>query len=255
VQPVEKVVCHCLLASSACLSGFQRYSAALLASKQWHTFPSVSPFFNALPGNRVPRFLERAIIDHARWKERSSVASIFMTGGNETHGMSEIDPEILARLLDAHGAVLVLYARQWCDAPEDVVQEAWVSLVRQPAIPENVVGWLYRVVRNGAISARRAESRRRRREAAVSRRDPPWFVSSAEAAIDAEAATEALRGLPVEQREIIVARLWGGLPLEQIAAVAGCSTSTAHRRYQAGLSALRERLGVSCPKTKNSRRD
>jgi hypothetical protein len=32
-----------------------------------------------------------------------------------------------------------------------------VELVRQPVLPDNVLGWLYRVVRNGAVSAARAE--------------------------------------------------------------------------------------------------
>ena len=36
----------------------------------------------------------------------------------------------------------------------------------------------------------------------------------------------ALQQLPEDQREVIVARLWGGLSFEQIAEVAGCSAST-----------------------------
>lgn len=46
---------------------------------------------------------------------------------------------------------------------------------------------------------------------------------------------------------MIVARLWGGRTLDQIAAAAGYSVSTAFRRYEAGLAALRERLGAPCP--------
>ena len=64
--------------------------------------------------------------------------------------------------------------------------------------------------------------------------------------LDPEAAEAELRALPIEQREVIVAHLWGGLTFEQIAEVAGCSSSTAHRHYSAGLSALRRRLGESC---------
>ena len=69
--------------------------------------------------------------------------------------MDAVGPEILARLLDEQGAALTLYARQWCDAPEDVVQEAFVHLAYERPVPSNIVGWLYRVVRNGAISAAR----------------------------------------------------------------------------------------------------
>ena len=57
----------------------------------------------------------------------------------------------------------------------------------------------------------------------------------------------ALDVIPDDQREAVIARTWGGLSFEQIAEIAGCSTSTAHRRYEAGLAALRERLCLSCP--------
>ncbi len=32
-----------------------------------------------------------------------------------------MDPDLLGNLLDQHAAALELYARQWCDTPEDVV--------------------------------------------------------------------------------------------------------------------------------------
>jgi len=166
--------------------------------------------------------------------------------------MSPVGPQLFTNVLDEHGAALVLYAGQWCDTPEDVVQDALLKLVRQPAAPENPVGWIYRVVRNGAISASRSTRRRSRREAAAAHHDEPWFVAVEGQRLDAVAAREALEQLPIEQRETIVARLWGGLSYEQIAELTGSSTSSAHRWYQAGLSALRERLGVRCPKKKNS---
>src|SRR5262245_20005175 len=125
--------------------------------------------------------------------------------------MTAVGPELLGRLIDEHAAVLVLYARQWCAAPEDVVQEAFVKLVAQPSLPRNVASWLYRVVRNGAISAARSEQRRRHYETAAARRAPAWFSPSSDTGLDAQAAAEALQTLPVEQREIIVAHLWGGL--------------------------------------------
>jgi hypothetical protein len=34
-----------------------------------------------------------------------------------------------ARLMDAHGPPLMLYARQWCATPEDVVQDAFLKLL------------------------------------------------------------------------------------------------------------------------------
>jgi RNA polymerase sigma-70 factor (ECF subfamily) len=156
-------------------------------------------------------------------------------------------PELLGRLVDEHAAALVLYARQWCAAAEDVVQDAFLKLVSQKPPPASVVPWLYRVVRNAAVSASRAEKRRRRHETAAAERAPAWFVAAEATPLDVATATTALQHLPLEQREVIVAHLWGGLTFEQVAEVAGCSSSTAHRWYAAGLSALRERLRVPCP--------
>ena len=63
---------------------------------------------------------------------------------------------------------------------------------------------------------------------------------------------EALEDLPTEQREVIVARLWGGLSFDEIAEINGTAASTAHRRYQQGIAALREKLEGICPhKRKN----
>jgi RNA polymerase sigma-70 factor (ECF subfamily) len=155
-------------------------------------------------------------------------------------------PADIARLIDTHSAPLVLYARQWCGEAEDVVQEAFLKLVRQQRPLADPVAWLYRVVRNTALDVAKTARRRQRRESA-SARPVRWFVEAEVEGLDAETAVAALQGLLPEQREVIVARHWGGLSYEQIAEVAGCSASTAFRRYLAGVAELRKQLGVSCP--------
>src|SRR5262245_30856121 len=152
----------------------------------------------------------------------------------------------LASLIDAHGPALVLYARQWCTAPEDVVQGAFVKLIAQRRPPDEPVPWLYRVVRNAALDTFKSERRRHEREARVAR-PARWFVEPEIEGLDAELAVAALQRLSAEVREVIVARLWGGLSFEEIGGLAGCSASTAFRRYDAGLAALRRELGVPCP--------
>ena len=157
-------------------------------------------------------------------------------------------PEFLGRLIDGHAAALQLYARQLCEDAEDVVQEALVELVAQAEPPRDAVAWLYRVVRNKAISASRSSRRRRRRENEAAGGRPGWFEPSRADLLDAQAAAAALQSLPTEQREVVVARIWGGLSFVQIGQLVGASDSAAHRRYEAGLLALRGKLGVSCPK-------
>ena len=152
-----------------------------------------------------------------------------------------------AELIAANAAALTLFARQWCDSPEDAVQDAFCKLVRLAAPPADATAWLFKVVRNTAIDLGRSDRRRAKREAATARAEH-WFAEPEVDGLDAETAVAALESLPVELREVIVGRLWGGMTLEQLAEVAGCSVTTAHRRYEAGIQALRERLGVACPK-------
>lgn len=157
-----------------------------------------------------------------------------------------VTPELLSRLLDEHGAALELFASQWTEMPEDCVQEAFLQLVRQAKTPEQILPWLFRVVRNRAISLRRSSQRRQRHEAAAAVERSSWFTAEPRSVIDDAKLTEALRSLSGEHREVIVAKIWGGLPFEQIAEVVGTSRSSAHRRYEAGLRILRERLGLTC---------
>lgn len=167
-----------------------------------------------------------------------------------------MDPEWLAGLIDRHAAALELYARQWCDAPEDAVQEAFVGLAAQADPPTSPAAWLFRATRNAAINAGIADRRRRKREAEAAAETSAWFEDDPSdhrrGDIEPDAVQAALAALPPEQREVIVAHLWGGLTFEQIAELAGTSSSTAHRLYHAGLAALRERLGVPC-RTSRSR--
>ena len=157
-----------------------------------------------------------------------------------------VDPGLLGHLLDRHAAALGLFARQWCGSPDDVVQEAFLKLAEQDRAPSDPVAWLYRVVRNRAISRGRSDSRRRRHEREAATRRPPWVCDASDRPasehIDAQAAANALETLPAEDREIIVARLWGGLTFQQIGQLIGASDSSAHRRYTKAIQSLKAAL-------------
>jgi RNA polymerase sigma-70 factor (ECF subfamily) len=154
--------------------------------------------------------------------------------------MTVIGPETLGQIYRQHAAALRLYARQWPGVAEDVVQEAFIRLARQTPPPLQVLPWLYRVVRNQALADQRAALRRRKREAEL---NPPetWF-QRADERLEARDAARLLAELSLERREVIVARLWGGLTFEEVAQLVGCPLQTAHRRYRAGLAELRDRL-------------
>ena len=153
-----------------------------------------------------------------------------------------VTPEQLGRWLDEHGPTLALFARQWCRSADDVVQEAFVQLARQAAGPRTLrrgcIAWFAmerfrpREPRGGGVIMRRWLPRRR----------AGGFCRRAMLSLDGEAAAQALARLPLEEREIIVAHLWGGLTFAEIGEVIGISSSTAHRRYESGLIQLREWL-------------
>ena len=70
-------------------------------------------------------------------------------------------PDALGRLIDEHAPALILYARQWCAAPEDVVQEAFIKLCREQPPPEGHGGAaLYPAPRTVLISSGRPSFRR-----------------------------------------------------------------------------------------------
>ncbi len=164
------------------------------------------------------------------------------------------DAARLASWYDAYGPTLVLYARQWLtrEAAEDAVQQVFVHLASREVEPGDVKAWLYRSVRNAAISTlRRSRSRQRQVDQWAADR-APWFLPHPDELVDAGAAQDCLSRLPEEQRQVIVLRIWGGLTFREIADVLADPLPTCFARYRAGLAALRKRLESSCrtnPKT------
>ncbi len=71
--------------------------------------------------------------------------------------------------------------------------------------------------------SRRGPSCRRQERASVSE---AWFAA-VDDRIDSREATRLLAELPLEQREVVVARIGGGLTFEEVAQLAGCSLPTA----------------------------
>ncbi len=152
--------------------------------------------------------------------------------------MTHIDAQSLQELIDAHGAALTLYARQWCRAPEDAVQEALIDLLRQDPVPDRIVGWLYTTVRRRAMNLARADGRRAKHQQQAGQQRESWFLPT-ENDLDGPLDYETLLArLPRLEREIVVARIWGERSFTEIADLVEQPISTVHRRYQAALADL-----------------
>ena len=140
---------------------------------------------------------------------------------------------------------LVLFARQFvrsvADA-EDIVQEAFVRFWRKQHPIENRA-LLFATVRSISLDSIRRDARRARREAdAVAESEQstePQFDSGNESQ---HALSLAVDGLPAEQREVLVMKIWNELTFAEIAQVLGISQNTAASRYRYALAALKKNL-------------
>ncbi|WP_438481854.1 RNA polymerase sigma factor [Oleiharenicola lentus] len=151
---------------------------------------------------------------------------------------------------EAYGPKLLLCARQWtrslADA-EDVLQEAFVRYWRhQRDLPGDPQALLITSIRRAAIDHARRETRRAIREekadGGLEGRDTlftPQLGEDADRRVEIEAA---LQRLPVEQREVLVLKIWNELTFDQIAGALDIPANTAASRYRYALAALRKEL-------------
>jgi RNA polymerase sigma-70 factor, ECF subfamily len=138
---------------------------------------------------------------------------------------------------------LVLFARQFvrtsADA-EDIVQDAFVRFWRKEHSIENR-GLLYATVRSVALDLLRRDTRRARREANASlemeHSTAPQFDLDDGAQQELAAAVDLL---PVEQREVLVMKIWNELTFAEIGQALGISQNTAASRYRYALAALKK---------------
>ncbi|MCL2304116.1 MAG: sigma-70 family RNA polymerase sigma factor [Planctomycetaceae bacterium] len=145
--------------------------------------------------------------------------------------------QLIQELVRDRLPALVLYARQWKHGcAEDAVQDAFLKLYQQEPFPAEPLAWLFAVIRNDSNNHLRSQKRRKQREL----ERPLFHNTDGNDSPDERELIEALQSLPQEHREIITAKIWGGLSFEQIAAVYGTSRSGAHRKYQEGIELLRE---------------
>jgi len=139
---------------------------------------------------------------------------------------------------------------------EDVTQEVFVKFWRSPERFDPRRGeigpYLRLMARSRSLDLLRheqADGRAHERLRAVSGRDeapvhesPPAVAEHRE---QHSLLREALRRLPVEQREALVLAYWGGLSAREVAAVARVPFGTARSRMRLGLEKLRADVAVA----------
>jgi RNA polymerase sigma-70 factor (ECF subfamily) len=145
------------------------------------------------------------------------------------------------RLYEAKAPELILYGRALGlshGEAEDVLQETFFALLLRRDPPLQPHRYCVRAFRNRALNYRRSFWRRLAREW-ESRR---WFERSADNSPAERAAMHRLAELPVEQREVIVLKIWHEYTFEEIAELLAISPNTAAGRYRYGLNKLKQCL-------------
>lgn len=169
------------------------------------------------------------------------------------------DTAAVAELYDKHSRLLfgliLRIVRDRGDA-EEILQEAFVRVWTRAEMYDARMGgplpWLVRVARNCAIDRVRARRVRANVDtpaldlATVETAAPPTPIQTPESAVlDAEkrrTLTDALAGIPTEQRLLVEAAFFEGYTHSELAQRFGLPLGTVKTRIRAGLSAMRTRL-------------
>ncbi len=141
----------------------------------------------------------------------------------------------------AKSAGLILYGRALGlghGEAEDVLQETFLALMQLTDLPREPEHYCLRSFRNRALNHKRSLWRRLTRELEAQR----WFEKSPGESPAERAAMKCLASLPVEQREVVVLKIWNRCTFEEIGGLLEISPNTAAGRYRYGLQKIKLQL-------------
>jgi RNA polymerase sigma-70 factor, ECF subfamily len=144
-------------------------------------------------------------------------------------------------LYQQKAAELILYGRALGlshGEAEDVLQETFLALLRRPKMPDKAGHYCVRSFRNHALNYRRGFWRRVTREWEAR----TWFESTSHQSAAEQDAMRCLSGLPADQKEVVVLKIWHELTFEEIGELAGISPNTAAGRYRYAMEKLKKSL-------------
>ncbi len=154
---------------------------------------------------------------------------------------SQQQTEWCEALYESKGSELILYGRAIGlshSEAEDVLQETFMALMQRQVAPSQPEHYCVRSFRNRALNYRRSLWRRLTREL----ESRHWFEQGSDESAEEQAAMKCLAALPLEQREVIVLKIWHQYTFEEIGELTESSPNTAAGRYRYGLQKLKARL-------------
>jgi len=168
-------------------------------------------------------------------------------GAHENAAMSEVS---LESLYDGYGRSLYRFALTLVgstDDAEDAVSEVFARVARDPdrlGRVGDIRAYLFSSTRNAAYSILRARRRRENIETTLCGE----IIVAAQGSghmHDSEAVCRAFAGLPVEQREVVVLKVYDQMTFREIAEATRTRMNTVVSRYRYGIEKLRQALEVN----------
>ena len=154
------------------------------------------------------------------------------------------DDRRLVELYDAHAPSIwryVVHLTGDAAGADDIVQETLLRAWRSPRIlaqePTSTRAWMFTVARNLVIDE--ARSARRRHEIGVAETPERGSGDGTDALFEGLLVEEALAGLDLEHRAVIVHAYYGGCSIAEVARRLSIPEGTVKSRLHYGLRALR----------------
>jgi RNA polymerase sigma-70 factor (ECF subfamily) len=178
--------------------------------------------------------------------------------------VAEGDESAMEALYDRYGRACFALARRILDdaqLAEDVVQQVFLALWQGSGYDPSrgaVSTWLLSVTHHKAVDSVRRESNRRKRLAGEqvlveTAALGPGPDDEAWASLRAERTRDGLRGLPPEQREVLLLAYYGGYTQREIAEMTGLPLGTVKSRTLTAMRKLREVLGTAVGENEEGR--
>jgi RNA polymerase sigma-70 factor, ECF subfamily len=150
----------------------------------------------------------------------------------------------VVQLYRRYGHGLFAYARSLTgrrETAEDIVQEAFLRFLESesPLAKSSPGGYLYGVVRNLAMESSRQNALHRKHARDLAARVPKG-LDDERARMDV--VLVELESLPVDQREVVVLKVLGGLTFEEIGDLLQVPAATGASRYRYALEKLSGRI-------------
>lgn len=130
------------------------------------------------------------------------------------------------------------------DDAEDAVQDVFARLSREKKLKniDNLKAYLFKATRNAAYSMLRSRIRSNDLHESLCRDFDISGIDIASRSVSSMALCQAFAGLPLEQREVLVLKIYDGMTFHEIARTVGESMGTITSRYRYGIARLRQAL-------------